>query len=199
MSSEMRFARNITDYHVATQPNIQESDSALVESVLTKKSNYSLGYSQLSYSQCGDMFNSILFLSRSLNRMRIDHAIAGQSAIALTTVTASSPGTSIELVMSPQSYDHFVNVCIHQRIKPMPENDRMFWDHRTGCTLKIYMAGERIKSGRRTVTVPPLDTLLINDDGIKSWIIESKLVTSESRSCKVVASKRSKKKAVAAA
>ena len=177
MSSEMRFARNVIECNAVTLPNIQ------------------------GYSQCGDMFNSILFLSRSLNRMRIDHAIAGQSAIALTTVTSSSsPGTSIELIMSAQSYDHFVNVCIHQRIKPMPENDRMFWDHRTGCTLKIYMAGERIKSGKRTVTVPSLDTLLVNDDGIKSWIIESKpLVTSDSRSCNAVASKRSKKKAVAAA
>lgn len=195
MSSEMRFARSVTDYHAATPPNVQELGSSSVESPLVSKCSYSMGY-----SQCGDMFNSILFLSRSLNRMRIDHAIAGQSAVALTTATASSfPGTSIELIMSPQSYDHFVNVCIHQRIKPMPENDRMFWDHQTGCTIKIYMAGERIKSGRRTVTVPDLDSLLLNDDGIKSWIIESKaLVTSESRSCKAVANPSSKK-AVAAA
>lgn len=176
MSSEMRFTRDVTECNAATPHNIQ------------------------GYSQCGDMFNSILFLSRSLNRMRIDHAIAGQSAIVLTTVPSSSTGTSIELIMSSQSYDHFVNVCIHQRIKPMPENDRMFWDHRTGCTIKIYMAGERIKSGRRTVTVPELGSLMLNDDGIKSWIIESKaLVTAESRSCKAVAANQSTKKAVAAA
>lgn len=194
MSSEMKLATSMRNPNVVTPPNIEELSSSSVQPLLVKKSSCSLNY-----SQCGDVFNSITFLSRSLNRMRIDHAIAGQSAVALTTLS-SSVGTSIELVMSPESYDHFLNVCIHQRIKPMPENDRMFWDHRTGCTLKIYMAGERIKSGKRTVTVPPLDTLLINDDGIKSWIIESKaLVTSESRSCKAVESRRSKKKAVAAA
>jgi len=131
--------------------------------------------------------------------MRIDHAIAGQSAIAMATLS-SSTGTSIELIMSPESYDHFQNVCIHQRIKPMPENDRMFWDHRTGCTLKIYVAGERIQSGQLTVTVPALDTLLINDDGIKSWIIESKTATvAGSRSRKAVSSLGSEKKPVAAA
>jgi hypothetical protein len=42
--------------------------------------------------------------------------------------------------------------------------------------LKIYVAGEPTKFGRRTMTVPELDTLLINDDSTKFWIIESKSV-----------------------
>ncbi|MCY7406238.1 MAG: hypothetical protein LH631_02355 [Alkalinema sp. CAN_BIN05] len=138
-------------------------------------------------------------MSRSLNRMRIDHAIAGQSAIDLKTLSSAS-GTSIELIMSSEGYGHFLNVCIHQRIKPMPENDRMFWDHRTGCTLKIYIAGERIKSERRTVIVPELGTLLLNDDGIKSWLIESKLVVSSASGFRqAVSSQRSEKEAVVAA
>lgn len=186
--------RNIIDRNVAASLKNQELDQSPVRSVLVKKSNYSANY-----TQCGDIFNSIMFLSRSLNRMRIDHAITGQSAVALTALSPST-GTSIELIMSSESYDHFLNVCIHQRIKPTLENDRMFWDHRTGCTLKIHIVGEQIKSGRRTVTVPELNTLLINDDGIKSWIIESKsVVSSGSRSRQAVSSRRSEKEAVVAA
>ena len=198
MSYEMKCATikgatSLTDHNLAIPPNIKELASSSLQPLLVKKSSNSLNY-----SQCGDVFNAITFLSRSLNRMRIDHAITGRSAIALMSL--SSTGTSIELIMSAGSYEHFLNVCIHQRIKPMPENDRMFWDHRTGCTLKIYVVGERLKFGRRTVTVPSLDTLLINDDGIKSWIIKSKTaVASRSRSRKAISSLRSEKKVMKAA
>jgi hypothetical protein len=181
MSYEMKCATSTIDRNLAIPRNVQEFASSSLQRLLVKKSSNSLNY-----AQCGDMFNAITFLSRSLNRMRIDHAITGRSAVALMSLS-SSTGTSIELIMSPESYEHFLNVCIHQRIKPMAENDRMFWDHRTGCTLKIYVVGDRIKFGRRTVTVPPLNTLLINDDGIKSWIIKSKTaVASRSRSRKAV-------------
>ena len=186
--------RNVIGQNFATSLKNQELGQPPVQSVLVKKPSYSLNY-----SQCGNLFNSIMFLSRSLNRMRIDHAIAGQSAVALTALSSAS-GTSIELIMSAESYDHFLNVCIHQRIKPMSENDRMFWDHRTGCTLKIYVAGERIKFGRRTVTVPKLNSLVFNDDGIKSWIIESKsVVSSGSLSRQAVSSQRSEKETIVAA
>lgn len=194
----------IINRNLAIPPNIQELASPSLQSILVKKSSDSLNY-----SQCGDLFNTVTFLSRSLNRMRIDHAITGRSAIALmslyspgasTEVLSSSTGTSIKLIMSPESYEHFLNVCIHQRIKRMPENDRMFWDNRTGCILKIYVVGERLKLGRRTLIVPPLDTLLINDDGVKSWIIKSKtVVASRSRSRKAISLLRSEKKAVIAA
>lgn len=185
--------RNVIDRNVATSLKNQELGQSPVQTALVKKSNYSVNY-----TQCGDIINSIMFLSRSLNRMRIDHAIAGQSAVALTMLSPST-GTSIELIMSSESYDHFLNVCIHQRIKPTSENDRIFWDHRTGCILKIYVAGEPTKFGRRTMTVPELDTLLINDDSIKFWIIESKSVgASGSRSRQAVSSRRSEKKAVVA-
>ena len=190
----MIYERNGIDRNVATSLKNQELGQSPVQSVLVKKSNYSVNY-----TQCGDIVNSIMFLSRSLNRMRIDHAVAGQSAVALTTLLPST-GTSIELIMSSDSYDHFLNVCIHQRIRPTSENDRMFWDHRTGCILKIYVAGERIKFGLRTVTVPELNTLVFNDDDIKSWIIESKsVVSSGSRSRQAVSSRRSEKEAVIAA
>jgi hypothetical protein len=209
MSYEMKCAKmkcttSIIDRNLAVPPNIQELASSPLQSLLVKKSN-----NPLTYSQCGDVFNTITFLSRSLNRMRINHAITGRSAIALMSLSStgplikalsSSPGSSIELIMSARSYEHFLSVCIHQRIKPMPENDRTFWDHRTGCTLKIYVVGDRLKFGRRTITVPQLDTLVINDDGIKSWIIKSKTsVASRSRSRKALSSLRSEKKAMKAA
>lgn len=184
--------RNVIDRNVTTSLKNQELGQSPVQPALVKKSNYSVNY-----TQCGDIVNSIMFLSRSLNRMRIDHAIGGQSAVALTMLSPST-GTSIELIMSSESYDHFLNVCIHQRIKPRSENDRIFWDHRTGCILKIYVAGEPTKFGRRTMTVPELDTLLINDDSIKFWIIESNWIiesksvrASGSRSRQAVSSRRS--------
>jgi hypothetical protein len=190
----MIFEKNVIGRNGATSLKNQELGQSPVQPVLVKKSNYSANY-----TQCGDIVNSIMFLSRSLNQMRIDHAIAGQSAVALAALS-SSTGTSIELIMSAESYDHFLNVCIHQRIKPMSENDRMFWDHRTGCTLKIHIAGEQIKSGQRAVIVPELNTLLLNDDGIKSWIIESKsVVSSGSRSRRAILSRRSEKETVVAA
>ncbi len=186
--------RNVIGGNVATSLKNQELGQSLVQPVLIKKSNYSVNY-----TQCGDLVNSIMFLSRSLNRMRIDHAIAGQSAVALTELSPST-GTSIELIMSSESYDHFLNVCIHQRINPTSGIDRIFWDHRTGCTLKIHIVGEQIKAGRRTVTVPELNTLLLNDDSIKFWIIESKsVVSSGSRSRQAVLPRRSEKETVVAA
>ena len=204
MSYEMKYATTIISCNLAIPPNIQELASSSPQPLLVKKSSNSLNY-----AQCGDMFNTIIFLSRSLNRMRIDHAITGRSALALMSLSyigtsikalSSSTWTSIELIMSPESYEHFLSVCIHQRIKPMAGNDRTFWDQRTGCTLKIYVVGDRLKFGRRTVTVPPLNTLLIKDDGIKCWIIKSKTaVASRSRSRKAISYLRSEKKAVTAA
>ncbi len=209
MSYEMKCAKakcatSVVDRNLAIPPKIQELAFSSLHPLLVKKSS-----NPLNYSQCGDVFNTITFLSRSLNRMRIDHAITGRSAIALMSLSSTGPlvkalssstGPSIELIMSARSYEHFLSVCIHQRIKPMPENDRIFWDHRTGCTLKIYVVGERLKFGRRTMTVPSLDTLLINDDGIKSWIIKSKTaVASRSRSRKAISALRSERKAVIAA
>lgn len=209
MSYEMKCAKtkcatSVVDHNLAIPPNIQKLASSSLQPLLIKKFS-----NPLNYSQCGDVFNTITFLSRSLNRMRIDHAITGRSAIALMPLSSTRPliktlssssGPSIELIMSPESYEHFLNVCIHQRIKPMPENDRMFWDNRTGCTLKIYVVGERLKFGRRRVTVPQLATLLINDDGIKSWIVKSKTgVASRSRSRKAVSSLRPEKKILRAA
>lgn len=193
-STSSTSSTSMGERNLATPPNIQKFIPSSLQPLLVKKSNNSLNY-----AQCGDVFNTITFLSRSLNRMRIDHAITGRSAIALMSL-CSSTGTSIELIMSPESYEHFLKVCIHQRIKPMIENDRMFWDQRTGCTLKIYVVGDRLKFGRRTVTVPPLNTLLINDDGIKCWILKSKMaVASRSRSRKAISYLRSEKKAVTAA
>ncbi len=207
MSYEMKCAKtkcaaSIVDRNLAIPPNIQKLAFSSLQPLLVKRFS-----NPLYYSQCGDVFNTVTFLSRSLTRMRIDHAITGRSAISLMSLSSTGPlanlsssGPSIELIMSARSYEHFLNVCIYQRIKPMPENDRTFWDHRTGCTLKIYVVGERLKFGRRTMTVPPLDTLLINNDGVKSWIIKSKtVVASRSRSRKAISLLRSEKKAVIAA
>ena len=202
-STSSTSSTSMGERNLATPPNIQKFIPSSLQPLLVKKSNNSLNY-----AQCGDVFNTITFLSRSLNRMRIDHAITGRSALALMSLSSigtsikalSSSRTSIELIMSAGSYEHFLNVCIHQRIKPMAGNDRTFWDQRTGCTLKIYVVGDRLKFGRRTVTVPPLNTLLINDDGIKCWILKSKMaVASRSRSRKAISYLRSEKKAVTAA
>ncbi len=187
--------RNVIDRNVVTPLKNQELGQSPIQPVLVERSSHSLHY-----SQCGDIINSIVFLSRSLNRMRVGHAIAGQAAIALVALSPSFPMISIELVMSSESYDHFLNVCIHQRIKPTLENDRVFWDHRTGCMLKVYVAGERTEFGQKIVTVPELNTLMFNENGIKSWIIESKSVDSlESRPRQAVSPRPSAKEIVAAA
>jgi hypothetical protein len=133
-------------------------------------------YSPL-YSQCGDLLNSIVFLSRSLRRMNVDHAITGAAVLAMESsfdqsMSYSSVEPLIELVLSGNSYEHFLKSCVHQQIKPIEGEDRMFWDNRTGCTVRIYLTGESMKVGHRSIVIPALNGMTLNAEGIKSWNIE---------------------------
>ncbi len=127
------------------------------------------------YSQCGDLFSSIQILSRSLRRMHVDHALTGICAVVMAAGGAES-GTKpeIDLILSHQSYAHFLKICVHQQVKPIEGEDRAFWDNRTGCTVRIYVTGERVKVGRRSIEIPQLNMMPMNDEGIKSWTVESK-------------------------
>jgi hypothetical protein len=144
------------------------------------------------YSQCGDLFSSIKFLSRSLRRMNVDHALTGCSAVVMESgVAGPEMKSEIDLILSRQSYEHFLKSCVHQQVKPIEGEERAFWDNRTGCTVRIYVAGERLKIGRRSVEIPELNMMRLNDEGIKSWTVESKVksksVRETSRKLKVSA------------
>jgi hypothetical protein len=140
------------------------------------------------YSQCGDLLNSIQILSRSLRRMHVDHALTGISAVVMASgVTGPETKPEIDLVLSHQSYMHFLKSCVHQQVKPIEGEERTFWDSRTGCTVRICVAGERVKIGRRSIEIPALNTMEINEDGIKSWIVESKGTRKVSRKLNVSA------------
>jgi hypothetical protein len=138
------------------------------------------------YSQCGDLFSSIQFLSRSLRRMNVDHAITGVSAIVMESGGSGTEIKSeVDLILSRQSYEHFLKSCVHQQMKPIEGEERTFWDHRTGCTLRIYMTGERLKVGRRSIEIPELHMMNLNDEGIKCWTVESKSARETARKLKV--------------
>ncbi len=138
------------------------------------------------YSQCGDLFISIQFLSRSLRRMNVDHALTGVSAVVMESgVAGPDIKSEIDLILSHQSYEHFLKSCVHQQVKPIEGEARAFWDNRTGCTVRIYVAGERIKVGRRSIEIPELNTMTLNDEGIKSWTAETKSSRATSRKLKV--------------
>ncbi len=140
------------------------------------------------YSQCGDLFSSIQFLSRSLRRMNVDHALTGVSAVVMESgVTGPEIASEIDLILSRQSYEHFLKSCVHQQVKPIEGDERAFWDNRTGCTVRIYMTGERLKVGRRSIEIPELNMMALNDEGIKSWTVESKSSRETSRKLKVSA------------
>ncbi len=134
------------------------------------------------YSQCGDLFSSVKFLSRSLKRMLVDHAITGYSAQVMESDRLMCGiGSDIDLIMSDESYEHFLRSCVHQRMKPIEGEQRMFWDSRTGCTVRIYVTGERIKVGRRSVKIPALGVMLPNDEGIKTWTLDIPVVRKATR------------------
>lgn len=125
------------------------------------------------YSQCGDLFSNIKFLSRSLRRMNVDHAITGKSAMVMESGTFEMEvEPEIELILSNDSYEHFLKICVHQQVKPIDGEDRMFWDNRTGCTIRVYVVGENFPQGRRSMEIPALHLLPTNDEGIKSWNVE---------------------------
>lgn len=129
------------------------------------------------YSQCGDLFTSVKFLSRSLQRMRVDHAITGYSAAVMESgITMSGLESEIELVLSSESYEDFLKRCLYQQMTPIEGEARAFWDHRTGCTVRIYVSGERIKVGRRSVEIPDLNQMALNDEGIRVWVLDLPVV-----------------------
>lgn len=134
-------------------------------------------YSPL-YSQCGDLFNSVKVLSRSLHRMHVPHAFMGKSAMVMNVgvgmmLESESSSSEIELVLSHKSYEHFLLSCVHQQMKPIEGAAHTFWDSRTGCTLRIHLVGQRIKLGRRSFEIPDLKTMQVSEEGIRFWTVES--------------------------
>jgi hypothetical protein len=120
--------------------------------------------------------------------MNVDHALTGVSAVVMESgVTGPEITSEIDLILSRQSYEHFLKSCVHQQVKPIEGEERAFWDNRTGCTVRIYMTGERLKVGRRSIEIPELNMMTLNDEGIKSWTVESKSSRETSRKLKVSA------------
>lgn len=138
------------------------------------------------YSQCGDLFTSVKFLSQSLKRMRVDHAITGYSAAVMESgITISGLESEIELVLSSESYEDFLKRCVYQQMTPIEGEARAFWDHRTGSTVRIYLSGERIKVGRRSVEIPDLSQTILNDEGIKAWKLDLPVARKSMRKAKL--------------
>jgi hypothetical protein len=118
--------------------------------------------------------------------MNVDHALTGVSAVVMESgFTGPEMKSEIDLILSHQSYEHFLKSCVHQQVKPIEGEERAFWDNRTGCTVRIYVTGERLKVGRRSVEIPELNMMALNDEGIKSWTVESKSARETARKLKV--------------
>lgn len=178
-------------YEMKSSPSLDCNRTFPLQSSSLRSSSFSSTFRTTAhysptYSQCGDLFSSIQFLSRSLRRMNVDHALTGVSADVMESgVTHPGMKSEIDLILSRQSYEHFLKSCVHQQMKPIEGEERTFWDHRTGCTMRIYVTGERLKVGRRSIEIPELNRMAVNDEGIKSWTVESKSSREASRKLKV--------------
>jgi hypothetical protein len=127
----------------------------------------------LMYSQRDSLVDSLHFLSRSLMRMRIQHAVMGPSAIALKDCDLHPSGEraqEIELIMSAENYAKFRSTWVNQRLAAVDSDDRQFWDNRTGYVLRIYITGDWLKTGKRALRVPDSTQLPKSEDGIAYWI-----------------------------
>jgi hypothetical protein len=125
------------------------------------------------YSQRDSLIDSLTFLSRSLTRMRIQHAVMGPVSSTRDpgpTNPSSDRGQDIELLMSPEHYAKFRSNWLNQRLASIESDDHQFWDNRTGYLLRIYITGDWIKIGKRALRVPDCATLPKNEDGIAYWI-----------------------------
>jgi hypothetical protein len=130
----------------------------------------------LMYSQRNSLVDCLHFLSRSLMRMRIQHAVMGSSAIALNSHAphaSSERAQEIELLMSADHYAKFQSTWVNQRLAAIDSDDRQFWDNRTGYVLRIHLTGDWLKMGKRALRVPDLTQLPTSDDGIAYWIPEA--------------------------
>ncbi len=125
------------------------------------------------YSQRDSLIDSVHFLSRSLTRMRIQHAVMGSCALSIRDHVphpSSDRSQDIELLMSPEHYAKFRSTWLNQRLASIESEDHQFWDNRTGYLLRIYVTGEWIKLGKRALRVPEFAALPKTDDGIAYWI-----------------------------
>jgi hypothetical protein len=125
------------------------------------------------YSQRDSLVDSLHFLSRSLTRMRIQHAVMGASAVALREQIPHSSGDrgqDIDLMMSPEDYAKFRSTWVNQRLASIESDEHQFWDNRTGYLVRIHITGAWIKTGKRAIRVPDLSTLPKTEDGIAYWI-----------------------------
>ncbi len=128
------------------------------------------------YSQRNSLVDCLHFLSRSLMRMRIQHAVMGSSAIALNSHDlhpSSDRAQEIELLMSADHYEKFQSTWVNQRLAAIDSDDRQFWDNRTGYILRIHLTGDWLKIGKRALRIPDLTQLPTSEDGIAYWIPET--------------------------
>ena len=109
--------------------------------------------------------------------MHIEHAVMGDGALVLEDLLKINdvprPGErspEIELIMSPDHYAKFRSSWVNQRLATIDADKHQFWDNRTGYLLCIYVTGDWIKFGRRTLRVPDVATLPRTDDRISYWI-----------------------------
>ncbi|OUC14323.1 MAG: hypothetical protein B0A82_12595 [Alkalinema sp. CACIAM 70d] len=92
------------------------------------------------YVQQGNLLDALLFLSRTLARMKIHHVVTGGAALALYGY--SQRIQMIDLLVTSRGLERIQEILLNQRLTLVDADSNLFWDIRTGYSIKLHLAEE---------------------------------------------------------
>ncbi|MBD2327174.1 hypothetical protein [Alkalinema sp. FACHB-956] len=115
------------------------------------------------YVQQGNLLDALIFLSRTLTRMEIHHVVTGAAALALYGY--SQRVQMIDLLVTPDGLQRIQKILLNQRLTIVDVDSHLFWDIRTGYSIKLHVVEEcsnyhsRLLHNMEVVTLDEVPTL----------------------------------------